>query len=183
MKQRGWIATAGILFALIVGIETWPAWQQLNKHHEWHKVEASANTATLNELQVTIEAHTAAIAAQRPERAALLVRLKLHLTPAARQAWTDCQVSLHNETGQIWMPLTSASADGAIKALAPDHKNAGACRLYAQGESEDEETLYADQLFLLPSNGLQGLQLHVSGLGTRPEALSFELNPEVRKLP
>ncbi|AEC21196.1 hypothetical protein PT7_2656 [Pusillimonas sp. T7-7] len=39
------------------------------------------------------------------------------------------------------------------------------------------------KLFLLPSGSLEGLRLHVSGMGTRPQALSFAITPAIRQLP
>ena len=183
MKQGKWLAAASMLAIMTIAIEGWPAWRELSQHKEWRSSETTSGSASMHGLQVSVDQQIAAIAAQRPERAALLIRLALRVTPDARKAWTDCRVSLHHDAGQTWLPLTSASADGAIKALSPDHQNFGLCRLYSHNESTDNETLLADQLFLLPSTSVQGLRLHVSGLGTRPQALSFALNPEVRQLP
>jgi len=183
MKQKKWLVSAGVLFAALVAIEGWPALRDLSVNREWRPVGASPDGATLDGLQVAIATQVAAIAEQKPERAAVLVRLTLQVTPGARAAWQDCRVSLRNKAGEVWMPLTSASSDGAIKALSPDQKNVGPCRLFARGEQAGIETVQADQLFLLPANGLQGLQLHVSGQGTRPQALSFPVAPTVRRLP
>ena len=80
------------------------------------------------------------------------------------------------------MRLGCDDGDGAIKMLSSDHKNASPCNLYVENGGEGEYTLYADQLFMLPSDGLQDLRLHVSGLGTRPRALAFALQPEIRRL-
>lgn len=183
MKQLGWLTSASILFAVVVAIEGWPALRDLSSNREWRSIEAPPDGGSMEELQVTVEEQIAAIAAQKPERAAVLIRLKMQVTPAARKAWKDCRVSLRGATGQIWMPLTSASSDGAIKALAPDHKNFGLCRLYPRNEPAGNETIHADQLFLLPSGSLEGLRLHVSGMGTRPQALSFVITPAIRQLP
>lgn len=183
MKQLGWLASASVLFVMVVALEGWPAWRDLSRNNEWRDIDATPSGASMNGLQVMIEEQIAVIAPQRPERAGMLVRLKLKVTPEARQAWIDCRVSLHNEAGQTWMPLTSANTHGAIKAMTPDHKDFGLCTLYPQGKIPDTETVRADQLFLLPSNGLEGLRLHVSGLGTRPHTLSFALNPNIKRLP
>lgn len=183
MKQRGWLASASVLFVMVVALEGWPALRDLNSNREWRSIDATPDGASMNELEVVVEEQIAAIAAQKPERTAMLIRLKMQVTPVAREAWKDCSVSLRNAAGQVWLPLTSASTDGAVKALAPDHKNFGLCRLYPRSETADAETIRADQLFLLPSNKLEGLRLHVSGMGTRPHALSFALNPNIRRLP
>src|SRR5690554_4156335 len=111
MKQPGWLALAGMLFAALVAVNGWPALRELSANREWRAIDASPDGATLDELQIAVEAQIAAIAAQKPERAAVLVRLKMQVTPAARQAWKDCRVSLHGATGQAWMPLTSANTD------------------------------------------------------------------------
>lgn len=183
MKKPGWLAVAAVLFAVIIAVDGWPALRELSANREWRAIDGSPGGASMDGLQVAVVAQTAAIAAQKPERAAVLIRLKMQVTPAAREAWQDCRVSLHSATGQIWMPLSSASADGAIKALSPDRKNAGLCRLQPKDDGNGNETVHADQVFLLPTNSLQGLRLHVSGVGTRPRALSFAIAPAVRNLP
>lgn len=183
MKQLKWLASASVLLAMVVAIEGWPALRELAAHREWQAVEATANGASIDGLQIMIEEQVAAVAAAKPERAALLIRLKMHVTPAARASWKDCRVSLRDAAGHLWMPLTSASSDGAIKALTSDQKNFGLCRLYPRSEPEGEEIIQADQLFLLPANNLQNLQLHVSGIGIRPQALAFEINPALRRFP
>src|SRR5690606_10852525 len=109
--------------------------------------------------------------------------LKLDVTPGAREAWQDCRVSLRDPAGRRWMPLTSASTDGAIKALASDNNNFGLCRLYPRDDPEGKETIRADQLYLLPADSLQDLTLHLSGIGTLPRFLSFAITPAVRQLP
>lgn len=183
MKPWQWGGSVAALAAVLVALEGWPALREVAASREWRPVAASVEGGKLDGLQVAVAAQIAAIAELRPERAAVLVRLDLQVTPEARASWTDCRVSLQSPAGEIWMPLTSASADGAIKAISPDRRNHGACRLYSTSEQEGIEAVQADQLFLLPSDRLQGLRLHVSGLGTRPRALSFELTPEVRRLP
>ncbi|MGB6103112.1 MAG: hypothetical protein WBF88_04605 [Pusillimonas sp.] len=183
MRQLGWLASACVLFAAVVAVDGWPALRELDSSREWRAIDAAPNGASLEGLQVAVETQVAAIAAQRPERAAVLIRLSMEVTPAAREAWKDCRVSLHDTAGKVWMPLTSANSDGAIKALSPDRKSFGPCRLYSTDERENKETILADQLFLLPADSLQTLRLHVSGVGTRPRALSFAIAPAVRQLP
>lgn len=182
MKQLAWLASAAVLFAGVLIIEGWPAYKEMARNREWRIVEAAPDGATLQGLRVAVHTQVAAIAGLRPERAALFVRLELRATPAARTAWTGCAVSLRDAAGQVWTPLVSATTDGAIKTLAPDRKNHGPCNLYSENGGQGEETLYADQIFMLPSDGLQDLRLHVSGLGTRPNVLVFALEPEIRRL-
>lgn len=183
MKQSRWLMLAGTLFVALVAVEGWPALRDLNSRFEWRAVDADSDGATLDGVQVRVQTQIAAIAAQRPERAAMLVRLELQVEPEALDAWNDCRVSVHGPGGRIWMPLTNAGVDGAIRLLSEDGKNRGLCRLYGIEPAQDVQTLHADQLFLLPSDELQGLRLHVSGAGTRPHALSFALTPEIRQLP
>ena len=182
MKQLTWLASAAVLLAGVLVLEGWPAYQDLASNREWRAVDAHPEGATLQNLQVKVHTQVAAIAAQRPERAALLVRLEMQATPATQAAWGACRVSLRNAEDEVWRPLSSTTTDGVIKALSPDHKNAGPCKLYTTEDSQGEQTLYADQLFMLPSSALQGLRLYVSGQGTRPQALAFTLQPEVKHL-
>src|SRR3546814_20627612 len=93
MKQLGWLTSASILFAVVVAIEGWPALRDLSSNREWRSIEAPPDGGSMEELQVTVEEQIAAIAAQKPERAAVLIRLKMQVTPAARKAWKDCRVS------------------------------------------------------------------------------------------
>lgn len=183
MKKSGWLLTASVLFIAIVALEGWPALRDMSSSREWRVVNGSPNGTSMNGLHVAIEEQIAAISAQKPERAAVLIRLRMAVTPAARDAWTDCRVSLHDGAGQVWMPLTSANTHDAVKFIAPDHHNFGVCTLYPRTEPAGDETIRADQLFLLPSDGLENLQLHVSGVGTRPHALSFAVKPNIRQLP
>jgi len=183
MKQLRWLVSAGALFAVLVAVEGWPALRDLSMNREWRTVEASTNGASMNGLRLNMQTQVAAISAQKPDRAAVFVRLQMLVTPSAREAWKDCRVSLRGPAGQIWMPVTNTSADGAIKLLSPDGKNHGLCRLFSRGEPEDTETIQADQLFLLPTDSMQELRLHVSGIGTRPHTLSFAITPTVRKFP
>lgn len=184
MKQLGWLVSAVALFAVLLAVQGWPALRDLNTTRESRLIDAPASGASLDGLQVAVELQIAAIAAQMPERAVVLVRLNMQVTPDARDAWKDCRVSLHNAAGEVWLPLTSASSDGAIKAIAPDRRNHGLCRLFARDPQTGTETVRADQLFLLPSDRLQqDLRLQISGIGTRPRALSFAVTPTVRQLP
>ena len=182
MKQLKWLAGSAALLAAVLAIEGWPAYQGLAHNREWKAITAAPEGTELQGLKVKIHTQVAAIAAQRPERAAMLVRLEIQGTQAAGQDWGMCKVSLRNASDEVWMPLTSATTDGVIKALSPDHKNAGPCKPYMAENTEGEQTWYADQLFMLPSSALQGLRLYVSGQGTRPQALAFTLQPEVKHL-
>src|SRR5690606_31973489 len=182
MKPWRWLASAAVLFGVIVAVEGWPALRDLAASREWRAIDASADGANLEGLQVAVTEQIAAIAVQKSERAAVLVRLDRQVTPEARAAWKDCRVSLQSPAGEVWMPLTSASADGAIKALAPDRRNLGPCRLFARDDEQGTEMVGADELFLLPTDSLQDLRLQISGVGTRPRALSIALTPTVRQL-
>lgn len=183
MKPWGWLASAGLLFAVLVAVESRPALRELSANREWRLIDASPDGASMDGLRLAVQTQVAAIAAPKPDRAALLIRLNMQVTPAARRAWQDCRVSLRGSDGQIWMPVTNASSDGAVKFLSPDGKNFGLCRLYSRDGHEGAETVLADQLFLLPVDSLQGLRLHISGIGTRPRALSMAIAPAIKHLP
>jgi len=182
MKLLPWLS-ACILFAVLVAVESWPALRDLSMNREWRTVAVSTNSASMKGMQLKVETQLAAISAQKPDRAAVFVRLQMLVTPAVRDEWKDCRVSLHGSAGRVWMPVTNASADGAIKLLSPDGKNHGMCRLFSRTGPDDTETVQADQLFLVPTDSMRDLRLHVSGAGTRPHALSFAIAPAVRQFP
>ncbi|MCB5362718.1 hypothetical protein H0484_02975 [Pusillimonas sp. CC-YST705] len=183
MKRRYWLACAGVLFAAAVALKGWFSFTELASNREWQAIPAGPDGTALKGVQVSVQQQTAAITTQRPNYAALFVRLQLNLAPNASQAWQDCRVSLHGEDGQIWRPVTTGDVYGVVKMLARDGKNLGLCNMHSHTEQKEAETRGADQLFLVPVEALDTLHVHVSGLGTRPEAISIPLTPSIRRLP
>lgn len=180
MRRFARWAAALFLFCTLTVLAAWPGFVDLRRSSEWEVVEAGGRDASLKGVQVRLLAAEGATTEQLPDRAAILVRLETVGDQEANDRWVDCRVSLLGEGGEVWLPLTAGNSDAVVRALSPDGENNRPCRSAYRDNDEAGKPLLSDQLFLVASDRMHGLRLHVSGLGTRPMALSFPLEPRVR---
>ena len=147
--------------------------------HGEEVARADASEGELEGLRVRVTEAQAVVIESRPDRGLLLVRLDLEASPDAASAWVDCRASIRGENGEVWLPLYDPAVSGAVRLLASDGKDNRPCNVSVLGESGRAT---ADQLYRLPRAALGRVTLHVSGYGTRPSALAFEVRPTVRTI-
>ncbi|MBS7544000.1 hypothetical protein [Ancylobacter oerskovii] len=177
MRQIFWLGTTLVFFTATLGLTAWPDLKDLAHQREWRVARVSTAEGELAGIRVEVRDARAAVVESKPDRALLLVRLDLQGPPEAAASWVDCRISLRGADGAVWLPLHSHSTRGAAKILAPDGKDNGTCN--TRSVSGDAPATF-DQLYRLPSSALDDLTLHVSGYGTRPSALAFDIKPTVR---
>lgn len=182
MRHLLWITLAAVLLLASVVVGGWTEITDLRRAREWRVRQAGEAGAELRGVHVRVDEVWAGSAPNLPERALVLVRLALRGPETARQGWTGCDVSLRDAAGRVWLPLISADAEGAVKVLSPDGENEGRCNPIPYDAPPDGQEFLSDQIFLVPAELLKGAQLRVSALGTRPEALEFQVRPVLRDL-
>jgi len=179
MRHVVWLGIALALFVAALGLTGWSDFRDLAHQREWNVAQADAAEGELEGLCVRVMEAQAVVVESRPDRGLLLVRLDLEASPDAAPAWVDCRASIRGENGEIWLPLYGTDVSGAVQLLASDGKDNRPCNLAALAESGRAT---ADQLYRLPRAALDRVTLHVSGYGTRPSALAFEIEPAVRTI-
>lgn len=177
MRHLIWLGITLVLFVATLGLTGWSDATDLAHQREWNVVNADASAGELDGIRVRVRDARAAIADNNADQALLLVRLDRQGSSEAASAWVDCRASLQGPGGEVWLPLHTAPASRAIQFLAPDGKDNGTCNSASPGEGG---AATSDQIYRLPAAALDHLTLHVSGYGTRPAALSFQLKPTVR---
>ena len=177
MRHVIWLGIALALFVATLGLSGWSDFRELARQREWNVPQANASEGELEGLRVRVTEAQAVVIESRPDRGLLLVRLDLEASPAAASAWVDCRVSIRGENGEVWLPLHDLEATGVMRLLASDGKDNRPCNPAAVAESG---RVTADHLYRLPRAVLNRVTLHVSGYGTRPSALAFEMRPTVR---
>ena len=177
MRRIFWLGATLVLFAATLGLTAWSDFKDLGHQREWDVVAANATEAELAGIRVGVREARAAVVDSKPDRAFLHVRFDLRGSPEAAKSWVDCRASLRGANGETWLPIYDYRIRGAIKILAPDGKDNGNCSTASLSETGP---VTFDQIYRLPTSALDNLTLHVSGYGTRPSALAFELRPTVR---
>ncbi len=183
MKHLVWTILAAVFLLVTAGIGARTEIADLRRAREWNVTAADTSGAGLHGVHARAAQVWAATAPDRPERALILVRLALRGDETARQDWISCDVTLQDGTGRIWQPLLSANTDGAIKTISPDGQNMGRCIPAPYDAPAEGQEIFSDQIFLVPAELLKGARLRVSALGTRPDALEFQITPALRTLP
>jgi hypothetical protein len=177
MRRALWLGATFVLFAATVGLTGWSDFRTFAHQQEWNVVTADSAEGTLAGVRVGVRGAHAAIVDSRPDRAILHVRFDLQGSPEAANSWVDCRASLRGSGGETWLPLNDYSVRGAIKILAPDRRDNGDCNT---GAVSGTDPVTFDQIYRVPASVLDDLTLHISGYGTRPSALAFEIEPTVR---
>ena len=177
MTNLRWLAITGALFGVTLVVTGWSPFRDLAHQREWQASVVSSSEAELAGIRVGVREVKAAVIDNKPDRGLLFVRIDLQGPKEAMDAWLECRVTLQTPDGRMWQPLSSYEARGAIRMVASDGKSHDSC--YPPSVHNDAPTVF-DQLYRIPTAVLDELTLHVSGFGTRPEALAFELDPEVR---
>lgn len=177
MRRTLWLGATLVLFAATLGLTGWPDFKDLAHQREWNVTRAETAEEALAGVQVSVREAHASVIEGGADRALLHLRVDLQGTPEAAAAWVDCRASLRGADGKTWLPLTSYFIRGAIKILASDGKDNGNCSLAAVSGTGPATF---DEIYRIPASALDNLTLHVSGYGTRPAALAFEIEPTVR---
>ena len=182
MKRLLWILVSVVLLvaATLVGVRTEIA--GLWRFRERQVVQADKAGADLDGVQVRVNDVWAMSASNFPDRAAIVVRLALSGPQSARDAWSGCDVSLQDDAGRVWLPVSNADTDTVIRFISPDGDSKGRCNPMPYDAPPEGQAILSDQLFLVPAALLKGARLRVSAPGTRPRALEFAVNPVLRDL-
>lgn len=177
MRQALWLGVTFVLFVATLGLKGWPDFRDLAHQREWDVTSADGAEGALAGVRVGVREARAAVVDSQPDRALLHVRLDLQGAPEAAKSWIDCRASLRGAGGETWLPLQDYSIRDAIRILAPDGKDNGNC---SPGTVSEAGPATFDQIYRIPASALDDLTLRVSGYGTRPSALAFEIEPTVR---
>lgn len=182
MTRLAWIAITLLLLLATMGLSSHLEIREIMRDREWFLTRTGPEGAELLGVRGEVEAITAIVAQDAPDRALVHVRLGLAGPKEAREAWVDCRVSLRDGQNRVWLPLQAYAADKMIEMLAPDGVNNRLCGPGLEVAQADR-TIVSDQLFLVPAAVTKELTVHVSGFGTRPEALAMKVAPGIRMLP
>lgn len=182
MKQLGWIALTLVLAVLSMLMAAWPDLQELRRGSNWNLTETEENNGELDGVTVTVHRARAMIFPAMPDRALVYLRLGLGGERDRMRAWLICDLALTDGQGRVWRPL-GASMGQVIELLGDQFDDYTNCSQSLAREPEHGDESMSVQAFLVPAETLSGLRLRISGMTTRPDALSLPFRPALRPPP
>lgn len=177
MRQLGWALLAVICTALACLLVAWPDLIALRHGKNWTVTRLDAESGELAGVTVLVDQVRVMVLPDRPDRAVLYLRLGLRGDPQAMQGWVACDLGLGDDQGRIWRPLANIAGLQIIDLLGDPGDTDNNCDQARIMAPADGSASMSVQAFLVPVDVLDQLRLRISGMGTRPEALSLPLRP------
>ncbi|RJE82490.1 hypothetical protein [Paracoccus onubensis] len=181
MKSIGLVIATLFFFGLSVLIVAWPDLKELRRGRNWDVAQSDQSEGELHGVRVFVDQTRAMILPAAPDRALIYLRLGLQGEPDQMRDWLSCDIGLTDDSGRKWLPLANA-AGAQITGFLGDDPYEQSCNQSLSMPPEDGSPSFSGQPFLVPADVVGGLRLEISGLNTRPDALSLPLNP-VMQLP
>lgn len=115
------------------------------------------------------------------DRRLVIVRLKAvpegRLADAARQKepWLGCSLTLVDDTGRRWSPISFVLSRDVSKALEPTATPVAGCLEASRVIGLDAQPTLVEEKFLIPAGVAAGLEARLSFRSSLPDAVSFPL--------
>lgn len=183
MKQFGWIVLALIFLVLSVVLVAWPDLRDLRRGKNWNTVAVAGDSSELAGVTVSVDQARAMIFPAIPDRAVLYLRLGLQGDRDRMRGWLVCDLGLTDGRGRLWRPLANIAGTQVIGLLGDAGDTDSNCSQSLALTPDDGGPSMSVQAFLVPSDVLMELRLRISGMTTRPDALSLPLRPVLRPPP
>lgn len=180
-KALAALSATVLCFGLTVLLVAWPKYTELRQSKNWDIVATDQPQAELDGVSVDVDQARAFILPSRDDRAS--VYLRLGLKGAAMKDWTFCDLALTDSKGRQWLPLTNDLGRAIQRALSDNPRSENDCSRSLNAEPEAGTFSYSGQTFLLPVEALDDLRVQLSGLSTRPKAISLPFKPVLRQIP
>lgn len=180
MRQLGWITLALLFTGLSVLLVAWPDLRDLRRGQNWNVAGIDGDTGELNGVTVSIDQARAMIFPAMPDRAVLYLRMSLQGDPDRMRDWLMCDLALTDGRGRAWRPFSNAVGLQIIELLGDPGDNYNNCSQSLALRPEGGGPSMSVQAFLVPVPVLKDLRLRISGMTTRPHALSLPLRPVLR---
>lgn len=183
MRQLVWITLALLFTGLSVLLVAWPDLKELRRGGNWNVTASEGDRGELDGVTVSIDQARAMIFPAMPDRAVLYLRLGLQGDPDRMRAWLMCDLALTDSAGRAWRPFSNAVGMQIIDLLGDQADDYTSCsQSLAMGPAGGGPSMSV-QAFLVPISVLNDLRLRISGMTTRPYALSLPLRPVLRPPP
>lgn len=181
MKSLALVMATLLLFGLSVLLVAWPDLKELRRGRNWDAAQLDRPEGELHGVRVFVDQTKAMVLPAAPDRALIYLRVGLQGKPDQMRGWLSCDIGLTDNSGRKWRPLANAAGAEIIRFLGDDPYEQS-CNQSLSMAPEDGSPSFSAQPFLVPADVVDGLRLEISGLNTRPDALSLPLNP-VMQLP
>lgn len=113
-----------------------------------------------------------------PDQALVLVRLTASVKRDLGEGWSICRLTLVDEEGRRWKPLSFSLPRDLRRVLEPDGKALPNCGSVSLKQPKAGAQELIEERFLVPRSALAKLFVRLSVVSERPRALSFELRPD-----
>ena len=183
MRQLGWITLALVFAVLSVLVVAWPDLRELRRGGNWNVATVEEDSGELAGVRVSVDQARAMIFPGMPDRAVLYLRLGLQGDPDRMRDWLMCDLALTDGQGRAWRPFGNAVSLQIIDLLGDQDDGYTNCSQSLARAPENGGPSMSAQAFLVPVAVLSDLRLRVSGMTTRPDALSLPFKPVLRPPP
>lgn len=176
MKSLALVIATLLFLGLSVLIVAWPDLKELRRGRNWNVTQLDQPEGELHGVRVFVDQARAMILPATPDRALIYLRLGLEGERDRMQGWLSCDIGLTDDSGRKWLPLANA-AGAQITGFLGDDPYEQSCNQSLSLAPEDGSPSFSAQPFLVPADVVDGLRLEISGLYTRPDALSLPVSP------
>lgn len=180
-KPLALIAVTLLCLGLTVLLVGWSDIQELRRAKNWQVTAAPDPKGELVGVTVSVDQARAMIVPGKTDRAVVYLRLGLGGKAIADLGW--CNVSLTDPKGREWLPLFNEVGNTAIERLGDSGNSGQSCDSSLRSPPEDGGPSFSDQAFLVPVDVLDKLRVELSGVNTRPKAVSLPFKPVLRPPP
>jgi hypothetical protein len=183
MKRLGWIALTLVFLVLSCLLVAWPDLRELRHGRNWNVTRIEGASGELAGVMVSVDQARVMVLPEVPDRAALYLRMGLQGDGQKMRDWLACDLALTDDQGRVWRPLRNFVGLQIIDALGDERDTDNSCdqsRILAPGDGSPSMSV---QAFLVPVDVLDSLRLRISGMTTRPDALSLPIRPVLRPPP
>ena len=179
MKRGLWILAALAMTVAACGIAGWPDWQDWRRTQVLNESRPESDMAVLSGTEIRIRRQAVLTLPDLPDRAVIWLQLAVSPTPAAAASLGGCNPVLRDGQGRRFLPLSDELGLKLLKILGRDWAISCAQSLRAA----DGAGAVSDQVYLVPVDVVDALELEVSGPETRPDGAIFTLSPQPLTLP
>ncbi len=183
MRTLGLIMTILFCYAAVVLLVAWPDLRELYIARNWRVTETDGPAGELQGIHVNVDQARAMVLPTTQDRAIVYARLSLQGDPVRMREWLGCDIGLTDESGHKWLPLFNPVGQQIAQMLGDKDRNQLSCGQALTMVEDADTPVFSDQAFLVPVDKLQELRFQISGMRTRPYAISLTFKPVLQVPP